>query len=133
MSTLTFAGLRLLAAASAIAFAASACSGGDDGPTATPAPPPPGVTAVAPVTLKSLKFEPNSFTFKVGDIIEFRLRTADINHDFTVKDLGIHWDVDSPGKPRTERVTFTKAGEFRLVCTIPGHEAGGMSGKIVVQ
>ena len=134
MSAIKFSGLRLFAAASAIILAVTACGGdGAKGPTATPPPPPTGVTAVAPVTLKSLKFEPNNFTFKVGDVIEFRLRTTDINHDFTVKDLGIHWDVSSPGKPRTERFTFAKAGEFKLVCTIPGHEAGGMSGKIVVQ
>ncbi|MBM4406557.1 MAG: hypothetical protein FJ039_10335 [Chloroflexi bacterium] len=123
-----------LFAASAAALALTACSGGDDdGPTATPIPPPTGVTAVAAVTLKNFKFEPNNLSFKTGDVIEFRLRTADINHDFTVRDLNIHWDVDSPGKPRTERFTFTKAGEFKFICTVPGHEGAGMTGKITVR
>jgi nitrite reductase (NO-forming) len=127
--------IRLAAATAAAALAVTACSGGDDndGPTATPEPPPPGVTAVAAVTLKNFKFEPSSFTFKTGDVIEFRLRTSDINHDFTVRDLNIHWDVSSPGRPRTERFTFAKAGEFRFICTVPGHEQAGMSGKITVQ
>ncbi len=38
------------------------------------------------------------------------------------------------GKGGTSRVTVTlKAGKYRFVCTVPGHEAGGMWGILTVK
>ena len=33
------------------------------------------------------------------------------------------------GKTATLRVTFTKAGKFPYLCTLPGHAAGGHEGR----
>ena len=37
------------------------------------------------------------------------------------------------GKATTLRVTFTKAGKYTYLCTIPGHAAGGMKGVLTVK
>jgi uncharacterized cupredoxin-like copper-binding protein len=37
------------------------------------------------------------------------------------------------GKSTTLRVTFTKAGKYTYLCTIPGHAAGGMKGVLTVK
>ena len=126
---------RLLAPAAILASALvlTACPG----ESATPTPIPPTATPGGPVTeifveMTSFDFIPEDFEFSVGETVEFELYSRDIEHDFTVEALGIDWDVDG-GETETHRYTFSTAGKFRLLCTIPGHEAGGMIGEIVVR
>jgi uncharacterized cupredoxin-like copper-binding protein len=38
-----------------------------------------------------------------------------------------------PGKTATVAVTFTKKGEYRYLCTVPGHAALGMRGVFAVR
>ncbi len=119
--------LSALGAVLVVAIAVSACGGSGSTPTATPSTSP---TSTASVKLKNFAFEPSQLTFNVGDTVEFQLSTLDIGHTFTVGSLGINWDVS---REVTRRFTFTKAGDFRLVCAIPGHEPAGMVGKITVK
>jgi len=130
-----FPRLRLLlpAAILASALVLTACPG----ESATPTPVPPTATPGGPVTkifveMTSFDFIPEDFEFSVGETVEFELYSRDIEHDFTVEALNIDWDVDG-GETETHRYTFNTAGKFRLLCTIPGHEAGGMIGEIVVR
>ena len=129
-----FPRLRLLAplAVLAAAMVVVAC-----GESATPTPRPPTATPGGEVTrieveMTSFDYIPEDFEFSVGETVEFDLYSRDIEHDFTVEALGIDWDVDG-GERETHRYTFNTPGKFRLLCTIPGHEAGGMIGEIVVR
>ena len=99
------------------------------GPTPTPAVPQDGVLDVG---MRNYLYEPKSFEFKVGETVEFRLLSVDEPHTFTVKELGINWVVPKEDEPQVQTFTFDKAGTFRLVCTITGHEGSGMVGKITV-
>lgn len=38
----------------------------------------------------------------------------------------------SPGSKATLKVTFSKAGSYEYLCTVPGHAAGGMKGLLKV-
>jgi uncharacterized cupredoxin-like copper-binding protein len=54
-----------------------------------------------------------------------------IPHDLKI--LGKSTPVISPGQSSSLTVTFTKAGSFPYVCTVPGHAAGGMKGVFTVR
>ena len=123
---------RRAAAALALGIVATvlaACGGGDDEPTATL--PPATVVREVPVEMTSFSFSPEEFRFKNGDVVEFRLSSRDIEHTFTVKELGIDWRIRGGGTGN-RTFTFTTPGEYELVCTIAGHEAAGMVGTLIV-
>lgn len=117
----------LLAVVALTALALIACGGAGDKPAPTPSTP-----GTVDVTMTSFKYTPSSFSFKAGDEVTFNLKSADIPHTFTVKDLGIDWTVE-PGKPQTMKAPMSKAGTFRLICTVPGHEGAGMSASFTVR
>ena len=148
----------MLATATIISLALAAC-GGSAGPEATatvesPPPPPtrpvptPEDVVVEPtveppsagtrveLAAKDIGgsgaygFDPDKFTFSVGETVEFTITSETEFHTFTVDELGI--DQAIRGR-ETAVVTFTfdTAGTFELIC-IP-HEALGMVGTITVQ
>ena len=78
-----------------------------------------------------LSFEPRNMAFDVGQTVEFTLVSNDIAHTFTVKDLGIDWEVSK--EPQTQTFTFETAGTFKLICAVPGHEGSGMVGTVEVR
>ena len=69
--------------------------------------------------------------FDVGQTVEFTLVSRDIPHTFTVRDLGIDWEVSR--EPRTQSFTFEEAGTFTLICAVPGHRGSGMVGTVEVR
>ena len=54
-----------------------------------------------------------------------------LKHDFKI--AGKKTPVLATGKAGTLKVTFTKAGKFAFLCTVPGHAAGGMKGTLTVK
>jgi uncharacterized cupredoxin-like copper-binding protein len=54
-----------------------------------------------------------------------------LQHDFKI--AGKKTARLSAGKKATLKVTFTKAGRYPYLCTVPGHAAGGMKGTLVVK
>ncbi len=105
-------------------------------------------TTVEIVALYS-RFEPSDVTVAAGRPIHFVLRNEDpIDHEWIVGDEAVHAahrDGTEPahGERPTEQslpalssirttVTFDQPGRHRFVCHLPGHEAYGMTGTIVV-
>jgi plastocyanin len=125
------AALRLLALAVTAAIVFTACGGGDDKPV-PPTPTPGGQVTQLSVNLRSFAFEPDAFRFKAGDVVAFQFESKDIDHTFTVKELGIDWFVRTGGEAQ-EQFTFDQPGEYQLICVIAGHEQAGMVGVIVVE
>lgn len=71
---------------------------------------------------------------KVGDVVEIILINGDaMEHDFFIEALGVHSEVFAMGEETRVVFQVTEAGEFRYVCTLPGHEAGGMYGTLIVE
>jgi len=54
-----------------------------------------------------------------------------ISHDFKI--AGKKTPTLKTAKTSTLRITFTKAGKYAYLCTLPGHAAAGMKGVIVVK
>jgi uncharacterized cupredoxin-like copper-binding protein len=54
-----------------------------------------------------------------------------LKHDFKI--AGKKTPLLATGKSATLKATFTKAGRFPFLCTVPGHAAGGMKGTLTVK
>lgn len=84
------------------------------------------------IVMASFKYLPKAFAFNTGNNILFNLTSTDTTHTFTLKALSIDWTVE-PGKRAAYTAIFPKAGTFKVVCTIPGHEGAGMTATITVR
>ena len=75
----------------------------------------------------------SAFNFTQGDTITFHLKTRDVGHSFTVRELGI--DVRaSPAKDGIQTVTISKKGLFTAHCRVEcGFGHSKMSATVVVQ
>jgi len=95
------------------------------------------------------RFEPATVTVAAGHPIRFELRNQDpIDHEWIFGDDAVHsvhreGTEPAHGDRATEQsmpalgfvrttVTFDEPGRYRFICHLPGHEAYGMVGTIVV-
>ena len=94
-------------------------------------------------------FEPASIVVPAGRPVTFVIDNTDpIDHEWIVGDAAVHErhrtgtepyhaarptevSIDA-GTDRTTTVTFTTPGKLTYVCHLPGHEAYGMTGTLVV-
>ncbi len=115
--------LVVLVAIVSLAAAVSAFGGASSSSATTVA-----VTAGKPAefkfTLSKRTIAKGVTTFKVTN------RGA-IKHDFKI--AGKKTPGLATGKAATLKVTFTKAGKYTYLCTLPGHAAGGMKGILTVK
>ena len=116
--------LVVLVALVALAAAVSAF-GGSAQQTAT------STVAVTAGKPSELKFTLSKKTILKGTgIFKVTIRGA-LRHDF--KFGGKKTIMLATGKIATLKVTFTKAGRYTYLCTVPGHAAAGMKGVLVVK
>jgi uncharacterized cupredoxin-like copper-binding protein len=88
--------------------------------------------AVTRVTVKAteFKFTLSKRSVPTGIVIFTVANKGKIAHDFKIANK--RTAVIRPGKSATLRVTFTKKGQYRYLCTLPGHAAAGMKGVLAV-
>jgi uncharacterized cupredoxin-like copper-binding protein len=128
-------GLGLATALGAAMFASGVGHGGDP--------------VVIDVTIHYSHFAPTAITVPAGRPVTFVIRNGDpIDHEWIVGDEAVHerhrtgtepvhgarpTEVSIPalGERRTT-VSFDRPGTLTFVCHLPGHEAYGMSGTLVV-
>ena len=101
------------------------------------------------VTMTDFQFTPTSFTVPAGEEITFHsTNNGAVVHSFVIMKLGqnvgtaydeedlpnVYWEVEiAPGG--TADTTFaapSEAGEYEVICHIPGHVQAGMVGKLTV-
>jgi len=126
----------LLVAAAALALCASGCAGRAE--------------AKETVAIRFSRFEPETITVPVGEPVTFTLLNEDpIEHEWIVGDAETHERHRTGTEPfhaeiptevtipalttRRTFVTFNTAGEYEFICHLPGHEAYGMKGTVVVE
>ena len=104
---------------------------------------------VVPIEIHYSRFGPDAIRVPAGRPIEFVITNGDpIDHEWIVGDAAVHQrhrtgtepyhaarptevSIDSGDSVRTT-VTFATSGTLTFVCHLPGHEAYGMSGTLVV-
>jgi plastocyanin len=107
-----------------------------------------GEAATLPPTLKTkvtekvvaapggaLAFAPNSIDGKTG-LIKFDVNVAAAGHTFAFTDPATKLSTPLPLNEAGATVTgigfFSAPGDYKYICTIPGHEAAGMHGELHV-
>ncbi len=102
------------------------------------------------ISIRYSRFSPSSVAVPAGRPVTFVLANDDpIDHEWIVGDDGVHerhrtgsepvhasrpTEVTVPaGEMRTTTVTFSAPGSYRFICHLPGHEAYGMVGTVVVR
>ena len=85
------------------------------------------------VVLKKYSFDPPVIKVKSGDNIELELSAADVQHGFSVPQLGIKEAVQ-PGQPSTITFKAPAKGEYGIECSVicgPHHD--DMKAKLVAE
>jgi uncharacterized cupredoxin-like copper-binding protein len=81
------------------------------------------------VTMKEFKFTLSKTSVKHGTVTFTLVNKGKLPHDFAI--AGKKSKLIKPGKTGTLTVTL-KAGKIAYKCTVPGHAAAGMKGKLTV-
>jgi uncharacterized cupredoxin-like copper-binding protein len=91
---------------------------------------PSGATATTvTVTMKEFKFTLSKTRVPHGTVTFKLVNKGKLKHDFKIS--GKKSKLISPGKSGKLIVTLKK-GKLAYVCTVPGHAAAGMKGKLTV-
>lgn len=85
------------------------------------------------VALADFRFEPAVIEVAAGQRIELRVtNTGMVEHDLTSDALGLHLHA-TPGQRSATQVGPFAPGEYEISCTVTGHRALGMVGRIRVR
>lgn len=77
-------------------------------------------------------FEPTTLTAPAGVRVNFRLvNQGRALHDLTVPELGFVLAAE-PGETVAGSTVAPSPGTYEFICSVPGHEAAGMRGRLVV-
>jgi uncharacterized cupredoxin-like copper-binding protein len=78
-------------------------------------------------------FTPKTINVASGEEVSICLTSKDIDHDLTIATLNNFQVVAKTGPAVCKTLTApTQAGTHKFICSIPGHEAAGMVGSLVV-
>ena len=98
--------------------------------TAAPAASVTAATTTVTVTATDFHFKLSRTSVPKGKVLFKLVNKGQVAHNFRI--LGHATRLTSPGKTTTMSITFTRAGSFAYLCTVPGHAAAGMKGKLKV-
>lgn len=133
----------VLGLALVMAVALTGCAGSDDaggaandhGEHAAPeavAEPVDGAPQVN-ITAVDIDFEPATLDLDAGKPVNVTITNeGKALHDFTLEEAGLHINVE-PGQSMTAGLTIDEPGDYRAICTVPGHEEAGMIVDVDVQ
>jgi uncharacterized cupredoxin-like copper-binding protein len=136
----------LIGTVAALAALAAAGCGGSSKSTSTGAPASTASSTAAPAPAKGglqiaanteglLRFDKTSLTAKAGKVSIEYTNNAALEHNFTVASSSGAVLGATPtftGGIRTLTLTL-KPGTYTFYCSVPGHRAAGMEGKLTVQ
>jgi plastocyanin len=124
---------RVLVSLAAAALGLAGCGGGDGGGHSHGDKNAPVVEGarVIHVDARSFEFDPSTIDVKPGEDVTIELKSDDTFHDFEVKGqghiVGANGDETAKGGLKIDQ-----PGRYTFFCSVPGHEAAGMEGTIVV-
>ena len=81
----------------------------------------------------ALKFDKKALTAKAGRVTIMMRNPSPLSHNIAIKGPGTNVKGKIVKKNGTSTVTATlKKGRYTFYCSVPGHEAAGMKGTLVV-
>ena len=85
------------------------------------------------ILAQDIKFDVKTLTAKVNQPVKLTyINQGSIDHAFKIDGIVDEYKV-KPGQTHLFQFTPTKAGQFKFVCAMPGHEPAGMVGTLVVE
>jgi len=132
--------VAILSLFSLLALLLTACGGGAaDQPSTT-----------LTVEMMEFMFDPQTFTIQAGEVISLDLSNSGaVEHNFVILKKGLTAEGNfeheanlenilfeaklGPGEAGSFTFTIAEAGEYQVICSIPGHLAAGMAGKLIVK
>ena len=115
--------IAVLAVAGVGAAAIFSSSGSSASAAVTP-------TTKVTVTMTEFKFKLSKSKVPLGTVIFTVVNKGKVAHDFKIN--GKKTPRIAPGKSAKLTVKFTKSGNLAYLCTLPGHAAAGMKGKLAI-
>jgi manganese oxidase len=83
------------------------------------------------VELSEFAIEPASITVAAGGVLEVLNRGA-IDHDLAVVDTDVATPMLRGGEEATLDLSSLAPGTYEVICTVAGHESGGMKGTLTI-
>jgi plastocyanin len=116
----------------AIALAVAGCGGGKKSSSSG------GGGGGASLTLNAdksaLKFDKTSLSAAAGKVTIAMTNPSSLQHNIAIEGNGVEQKGDVVGNGGTSTVTATlKAGTYTFYCSVDGHRAAGMQGKLTVK
>jgi plastocyanin len=125
--------LALCLALAALILALAACGGGDDGEPSGNGGGDGAALELVAGPGSELKFDQTSLEASAGEVTITMTNDGDLPHNVAIKGNGVDEKGEIVQNGGTSTVTATlEAGEYTFYCSVPGHEAGGMTGTLTV-
>jgi plastocyanin len=125
--------LALCLALAALVLALAACGGGDDGEPSGNGGGDGAALELVAGPGSELKFDQTSLEASAGEVTITMTNDGDLPHNVAIKGEGVDEKGEIVQNGGTSTVTATlEAGEYTFYCSVPGHEAGGMTGTLTV-
>ncbi len=124
--------LTYVAATATVAIAATLIAVGAPAVSAVGAPAASAAPRAINVSGVIKAFTPATINVAAGEEVSICLTSPDIDHDLTIS--AVNFTVFAPpGPPVCKTLTVpTATGTHKVLCSIPGHEAAGMVGSLVI-
>jgi uncharacterized cupredoxin-like copper-binding protein len=83
----------------------------------------------------ALKWDKTTYEAKAGAVTFVVANTSPITHNFIIEGNGVRLTSKNfrGQNPEFLSVANLAAGEYQIICTIPGHREGGMVAKLIVK
>jgi len=79
-------------------------------------------------------YNPSTITVKQGETVEIVFKNeGTVPHDLLIDEFSVKTAAIAAGTSTTVRFTPNRAGQFKIYCAEPGHEAAGMVATLVVE
>ena len=125
--------LALCLALAALVLALAACGGGDDEEPSGNGGGDGAALELVAGPGSELKFDQTSLEASAGEVTITMTNDGDLPHNVAIKGNGVDEKGEIVQNGGTSTVTATlEAGEYTFYCSVPGHEAGGMTGTLTV-
>ncbi len=103
-----------------------------DRPAVDGAPSPKADATEYLIVASEFAFAPNEIQIRAGETVNIVLdNRGAVYHDLTISGLSFVLTADPAGRS-SAALTVPEPGRYRFICSVPGHEAAGMSGTLIV-
>lgn len=82
---------------------------------------------------KPFEYNPKEIKVKKGDRVKIVFKNMQGFHDLTIADINVKTQQIQAGQSDTIEFVADKAGAFEYYCSVDGHRAQGMVGKLIVE